>query len=75
LAGHRLGIELTRSLIEAARRRGIRTLTAFVLPDNTPMLGLLRRLDLPERVRYDDGFELIEIDLTSHSADPGCSVG
>jgi hypothetical protein len=33
------------------------------LPENVRMLNLLRDLDLPERLRYEDGVEHVEIEL------------
>jgi L-amino acid N-acyltransferase YncA len=60
-----LGIGLTRNLIEAARENGIRHLHALVMRENAGMLGLLRSLDLPERLRWQDGAESVEIDLVS----------
>src|SRR5215211_2784009 len=60
-----LGIGLTRNLIEAARENGIRHLHALVMRENAEMLGLLRSLDLPERLRWQDGAESVEIDLVS----------
>src|ERR687890_140397 len=60
-----LGIGLTRHLIEAARENGIRHLHALVMRENAEMLGLLRSLDLPERLRWQDGAESVEIDLVS----------
>ena len=60
-----LGIGLTRNLIEAARENGIRHLHALVMRENAGMLGLLRSLDLPERLRWQDGAECVEIDLVS----------
>jgi hypothetical protein len=60
-----LGIGLTRNLIEAARENGIRHLHALVMRENAEMLGLLRSLDLPERLRWQDGAECVEIDLVS----------
>ena len=60
-----LGIGLTRNLIEAARENGIRHLHALVLPENAGMLSLLRSLDLPERLRWQDGAEWVEVDLVS----------
>ena len=60
-----LGLALTRRLIGAAQERDVRTFTAFVLPENTRMLHLLRGLGLPERLRYEeDGTEYVEIDLS-----------
>jgi len=63
LQGRGLGLSLTRSLIEAARENGIGRLNAYVLPENKAMLGLLRDLDLPERVRWEEGVKLVEVDL------------
>jgi RimJ/RimL family protein N-acetyltransferase len=62
--GRGLGIALTRLLIEAALKRGVRTFTGVVLPENTRMLHLLRNLGLPERLRYEDGTDYVEIDLS-----------
>jgi len=62
--GKGLGLALTRRLIEAALRRGIRVFTGVVLPENARMLNLLRDLDLPERLRYEDGAEYVEIELS-----------
>jgi GNAT superfamily N-acetyltransferase len=61
--GRGLGIGLTRHLIEAARERGIGRLHALVMPENRVMLGLLRSLGLPERKRWENGVEHVEIDL------------
>jgi GNAT superfamily N-acetyltransferase len=66
--GRGLGIRLTRYLIEAARENGIAHLYALVMRENVRMLGLLRSLDLPERIRWQDGAERVEIDLQSGSA-------
>jgi GNAT superfamily N-acetyltransferase len=63
--GRGLGIGLTRRLVEAARENGIGHLHAMVMRENARMLGLLRSLDLPERVRWQDGAERVEIDLKS----------
>src|ERR671910_1906102 len=62
--GRGLGLALTRRLIEAALKRGVRTFTGIVLPENTRMLHLLRDLGLPERLRYEDGTDYVEIDLS-----------
>ena len=66
--GRGLGIGLTRGLIEAARENGIGHLHALVMRENVGMLSLLRSLDLPERIRSQDGAERVEIDLRSDSA-------
>jgi GNAT superfamily N-acetyltransferase len=66
--GRGLGIGLTRRLIEAARERGIKRLHALVLRENRRMLGLLRSLEFPERKRWENGLEHIEIDLRSGRA-------
>jgi N-acetylglutamate synthase-like GNAT family acetyltransferase len=58
-----LGIGLTRRLVEAARQNGIKHLFALVMRENAGMLGLLRSLDLPERIRWQDGAEHVEIEL------------
>ena len=65
--GRGLGLALTRRLIGAAKKRDVRILTAFVLPQNRGMLHLLRALGLPERLRYDyeEGTDYVEIDLSS----------
>ena len=62
--GRGLGMALTRRLIEAALQRGVRAFTGIVLPENARMLHLLRDLNLPERLRYEDGIEYVEIDLS-----------
>ena len=58
-----MGLALTCRLIEAALKRGIRVFTGVVLLENARMLHLLRDLNLPERLRYEDGVEYVEIDL------------
>jgi RimJ/RimL family protein N-acetyltransferase len=64
LQGRGLGIALTRSLIEAARERGIRDFEALVLSENRGMLHLLRSLGLPESThREDDGIKRVSVDL------------
>lgn len=41
--GRGLGVTLLRALLEAAEARGVRRFRAYVLAENTRMLGLLRR--------------------------------
>jgi len=60
-----LGSAMTRRLIQAAVARGVRTLFALVLPGNQGMLQLLHDLGLPERRRYEDGAERVEIQLVT----------
>ena len=69
LQGLGLGFALTRALIEAARERGVEELHALVLPHNAPMLKLLRSLDLPEKVRWQDGAQRVDIELSSTNGD------
>lgn len=65
--GRGLGIGLTRHLIEAARENGLKRLYALVMRENRGMLHLLRSLDLPERKRWEDGAEHIDIDLRTNA--------
>jgi GNAT superfamily N-acetyltransferase len=67
--GKGLGLALTRCLIEAALRRGVRVFTGVVLPENARMLNLLRDLRLPERLRYGGGVKYVEIDLSEKAPD------
>ena len=68
--GKGLGLALTRRLIEVALRRGIRVFTGVVLPENARMLNLLRDLKLPEKLRYEDGVEFVEIELLPDNLNP-----
>ncbi len=61
--GRGLGLALTRRLIGVALKRGIRVFTGVVLPENRRMLNLFRDLGLPERLRYEDGVEHVEMEL------------
>ena len=62
--GRGLGLALTRHLVEAALKRDVTSFTGIVLPQNRGMLHLLRDLGLPERLRYEDGTDYVEIDLS-----------
>lgn len=62
--GKGLGLALTRCLIEAALKRGVRVFTGIVLPENARMLNLLKDLNLPERLRFEGGVEFVEIELS-----------
>ena len=66
--GRGLGSGMTRILVEAAKRRGIRHLDALVLHENTAMLHLLKKLDLPEKKRWEDGVEHVEVELRPDAA-------
>jgi RimJ/RimL family protein N-acetyltransferase len=66
--GRGLGLGLTRRLIEAAQERGIKRLHALVLRENGRMLRMLRGLEFPERRRWENGVEHIEIDLLTDGA-------
>ncbi|WP_119069251.1 GNAT family N-acetyltransferase [Rubrobacter indicoceani] len=61
--GQGLGIGMTWMVIDAAKERGIKRLFALVLSENRRMLGLLRALELPEKLYWEDGATRIEIDL------------
>lgn len=65
MQGLGLGLGLTRALIETARDKGVEKLHAHVLPNNTPMLKLLRSLGLPEKVHWQDGAERVDIELSA----------
>jgi GNAT superfamily N-acetyltransferase len=69
--GRGLGLALTRRLIEAALKRGIRVLTGVVLFENKRMLNLLKDLSLPEKLRYEEGIEHVEIELQRPGAEEG----
>jgi RimJ/RimL family protein N-acetyltransferase len=63
LQGRGLGLGLTHALIQAARERGVKNLEALVLPENRGMIRLLSALDLPERVRREEGTKHYSINL------------
>ncbi len=69
--GRGLGLALTRALITAALRRNVRVFTCMVMPENARMLNLLRDLKLPEKLRYEDGVEFVEIELMPDNLDAG----
>jgi GNAT superfamily N-acetyltransferase len=73
--GRGLGMALTRRLIEAALQRGVRTLIGIVLPENRKMLHLFKDLGLPERLRYEDGTDYVEIDLSPLQDTPDRTAG
>ena len=63
LQGRGLGLGLTHALIQAARERGVKDFEALVLPENRGMIRLLSDLDLPERVRREEGAKHFSINL------------
>jgi RimJ/RimL family protein N-acetyltransferase len=63
--GKGIGLAMTRRLVEIARAQGLRALYALVLPGNRLMLELFKYLGLPEEQHYEDGFERVDIVLTS----------
>mgnify|MGYP001009317706 CR=1 FL=1 len=42
-------------------------LNALVMPGNRPMIRLLRHLDLPEKMYWEDGVERVEISLSQEA--------
>jgi GNAT superfamily N-acetyltransferase len=70
--GRGLGLALTRRLIKCALKRGVRIFTGIVLFENKRMLNLLKDLSLPEKLRYEEDIEHVEIELQrSEGAEEG----
>lgn len=65
--GRGIGYALTHLLVDAARERGIDRLYALILPENRSMLKLLRRLGLPEDVRWEGGLEYVTVHLSGEA--------
>jgi acetyltransferase len=63
--GRGVGCALTWRLIAAARRCGVRTFTAAVLPQSARMRGVFDALGLAMRGTWEDGFVRMEFDLES----------
>jgi len=63
-----LGGVLLRELTRVARERGLRTFVASVLPDNEPMIRLIRRLDPQATPHLEDGLYVYEIALEAGAA-------
>jgi RimJ/RimL family protein N-acetyltransferase len=61
--GRGVGRALTRHLVGAAQRRGLRSLVAAVLPENVRMFRILTSLGLPMRRTWEQGYLRIEITL------------
>lgn len=66
--GHGVGLDLTRRLVDEARGREVRFFYAMVMGQNMRMLKLLRRLDLPEHERVEDGVKHVEVELVSRAS-------
>ena len=72
LQGRGIGRRLVASVLEDARRRGLRRLTATMLAANTPMRHLLRDAGPPVVAdRIDAGVEEIVLGLDEASVHPG----
>jgi acetyltransferase len=54
LAGHGLGARLMRAIFEHARERGLTRIVGLILPQNTRMLGLMKKLGLTIAVDPED---------------------
>lgn len=62
--GKGLGTQLTRSALRKARERKINILYAAVQPENRRMVQVLQGLGMPELVRWNNGAERFEIDIS-----------
>jgi acetyltransferase len=72
-AGGGLGKGLLTTLIEVARRRGLRVMEGFVLAANKPMLELARRLGFEIRFDPDDlSVRIVRLELGSTGSEKGC---
>ena len=63
-----IGTLLIESLVAAAQRRGLSTVIADVLADNTRMLGVLHDLGLPVRSHCADGVVHLQLDLSARDS-------
>lgn len=59
--GRGLGTSMSKALLDSARARGVKTLTADVLPENARMLRLFRDLGNPVTVNYTQGVANVRI--------------
>jgi GNAT superfamily N-acetyltransferase len=66
--GMGLGRQLLLELTQLAERRGVRTLTATVQPDNDRVIGLIRRLLPGSTFRDDEDVLAVESPLPASSA-------
>jgi len=68
-AGGGLGKQLLTTLIEIARRRGLRVMEGFVFASNRPMLKVAKRLGFEVRFEPDDpSVRIVRLELGSKSA-------
>lgn len=71
-----IGKALLRELAADAGRRGVATFVGSVLPDNSPMLGLIGAMFAGSRRMFDDGAYLVRMPLRTHEpADPAQNLG
>ena len=61
--GQGIGTALLRHLIAIARRAGLKELTAYVLPDNRPMLSVFEKCGLHVRTQREDGAVKVTLEL------------
>lgn len=61
--GRSLGFLMTRELVAIARREGIATLFALMLPENIAMLHLLQKLGVPMHTSWREGTVRADLDL------------
>jgi GNAT superfamily N-acetyltransferase len=67
---HGLGSLLLKHLVIIARDRGLKQFVADVLPENTAMLGMLRKSGLDVSTTYDYGVMRVTAPLTVPSSQP-----
>ena len=71
-AGGGLGKRLLTTLIEVARRRGLRVMEGFVLASNKPMLKVAKRLGFEIRFDPDDpSVRTVRLELSPKAAEGG----
>ncbi len=61
--GRGLGTSLLRRLAAAAGQRGVRVLTAEVMAENRPMMGLLRTIAEDLEIRHEGGSNVLRMTL------------
>ena len=66
---YRVGIDLSRRLIDVAWENGVRYFYALVMGKNRRMLELLRHLDLPEEEEHEEaGVKRVVVELSPEVA-------